>query len=364
MVVKAKVKKCKAKDPKNCRYHGTGLYKGTKTKAELNQVVPLLVKPVPDPVFNGPVGDAMTSGMVWEGEKPVWWDEYVNKSESNLWASSTPVLLDVIDSPEGKVAVVWDEFSQADNDKRISWDSGMKVSLCSFVSVETGKQMGYLKASSITGESFKQSFGDDEFSAFRYSARYGGNMFSCLDSGDDKLEYENPELRGKRYREPKEVGVPVEVLRRKVWLAAVKSLGIPVSRKNDDGTVTHVSSYNVEDSDVPDDATVEADLKTFSDRIVKKDDMVGRNKYFETPFIDYSSVTSPLKGSGFGSALYVYTARMLGQRGQVLRGSGVQSGDAQKVWARFANKLPGRSGNIKLSYRGQVSVAPVLDFRD
>lgn len=351
------IQKCRAKDPKSCRYHGVVDDSG------VNQIIPTLDKPVPDPVFNGPMGSAMSSSLEWQGEKPKWWNKYVKSSESNVYAPSSPVLLDVIDSPMGKLAVVWEDNSQADGDKYSSLDSGMQVSSCSYISMDTGETLGYVKTSSINEESFTRSFGDDEFTIFRYYSRYTGYTIRELDNGEDKL-LKSHNLEKKFRKSTSEADFTVDELRRKIWLRVSSGLGKSVTLIKEDGSKEYIPSYSLTEEHIPDDATVRSDLKEYEKQIRAREYVDTNVKHFEVPFVDYSSVSSGLKGSGFGSSLYVYTARVLGQRGQVLRGSGIQSNDAQGVWGRFKEKLPGHTGDITLKYRTDTNTAPVLDFRN
>lgn len=336
MVTATKPKKCGAKDPSTCRYHGK-----PQTKTFVNQITTPKVTPAQQDIqYAGPVGDALKSNLVWEGEQPSWWKEYVHQTETDEVNPTTPKLVDVIDSPAGKLAVLWQETSQERPDRSASTDSGMQVNICYFKSFETGETIGYLKATTMNERSLKRSFGDDEFYAFRFHCRYGGGSayhygLKGTDAPTDPTE-----------------------IRKKIWLNAHKELESSVINKEG----KRVSTYSLTENDIPDDEAVKKDLQKLRKKL-HETEIDSKVKYFETPFVDYSSIKDPLKGKGFGASIYVYTARILGQRGQVLRGSGVQSDDAQSIWKRFQQKLPGHVGTINLDYHGQKSKAYVLDYR-
>lgn len=293
---------------------------------------------------------AENSPLSWEGPKPKWWKNYTKEAQNNDFAplSTTPELMDVIDTPVGKVAVVWEKNSQASNDKYVQIDSGYAVQRCVMRSFDTGEELAYVKASHVDDEAFKRSFGDDEFTPFRHRARYSGHNYPLDDEDKSVAEEDLPEMR------------------RKLWLAAKKDQGLGrLVReglfKDEDGNF--VMSYQIDRKHLPEDVRVQEDLKNYSTKL--NEEITKWKQERGTPFVDFSHVNEGLKGQGFGTAVYVYTARKLATQGKTLRGSGIQTEDAQAVWSRFQKRFPNQiSFEERKEGDGSISVLPILDFRE
>lgn len=334
--------KCHAKDPSTCRFHGHALQnQASALQDKINNLLASPVKKEPAILSSGVlVSKALESNLNYDGPKPKWWKKYAKDLAADSELPTQAKLLDVIDSPVGPLAVVWQEESVSQKDRGVSLDSGMGVHVCYLKSMETGEDYGYVKMAYTNDATFERSFGSDEFTPWRYRERYGGTGYQF------------------RYGEGKNVIDPVE-RRRIVWACAHRDFNVGIRKENGE----YVSSYNVTEKDAPsDDTQFEAEVDKLMNQHVKPamDDM---RQYFATPFVDYSHVNDSLKGKGYGSALYVYTARVLGERGQVLRGSGIQSDDAQSAWGRFASKIPTHVSKMKLEYHDDVKEYPILDFR-
>lgn len=335
--------KCHAKDPSTCRFHGRALQnQASALQDKINNL--LATAPAKKesvlPTSGSLVNQALGSDLNYDGPKPKWWKKYVKDLANDSELPTQAKLLDVIDSPAGSLAVVWQEESVSQKDRGVSLDSGMGVHVCYLKSMETGEDLGYVKMTYTNDATFERSFGNDEFTPWRYRERYGGTGYQF------------------RYGAGSKVTDPTE-RRRIVWECAHRDFNVGIRQENGE----YVSSYNVSTKHVPaDDAQVKADVDKLMNEHVKPqmDDM---RQYFATPFVDYSHVHDELKGKGYGSALYVYTARVLGERGQVLRGSGIQSDDAQSAWGRFASKIPAHISKMKLEYHGEAREYPILDFR-
>lgn len=257
------------------------------------------------------IQQAMNSTLSWGSSRPVWWHEYSRESTESKTAAASPEILDVIDSPEGKLAVVWEDTSQARNDSFTQLESGYQVQRCVLRSWETGKEVGEVKVSWVSDETIKRSFGDDEFTPFRYQHRYSGTHYGF---GEDELYDKNPLHEDALLQR-----------RREVWRIA-----------NTHDRLRYRSP--VAGRTEPSDEQVKTDLEEWSREI--RSDMTRWKESLATPFVDYSSISKPLRGQGFGTALYIYTARKLGTQGKVLRSSGLQSDKAKEVWARFQKRFP------------------------
>ena len=329
---------CRAKDPSTCWKHGSV----SAESMYQSYVSSTLVRKEP---ATHPVSAAGVFSSSWTGKAPKWWKKYESKAMADEQLPTKPELIDIIDSPAGPLAVVWQNESQADNDRSVTMSSGMGVSVCYYKSVKTGETLGYVKMTSMNPESFERSFGNDEFTPFRYMSRYSGSRYGFEGGWDEP--YGNRNLTGEELLQK----------RREVWVKAQNNLGRGLYTEDKE----YVSAVNVSARHLPDDKTVAKDLKEFAAPVKKE--MTNKRTYFKTPYVDYSKVEEPLKGKGFGAALYVYTAKKLGENGQVLRGSGIQSDDAQALWSRFTTKFPKNISSIKLNYMGEKSIAPILDFR-
>jgi hypothetical protein len=295
-----------------------------------------------------PLNSAVQSNLRWTGEKPEWWDKYKTDAEADGQLSITPELLDVIDSPMGKLAVIWQDEAQTNKERDLSLGSGFRCNVSYYKSFDTGKTVGYVKMTYMDEKSVERTFGNDEFTAYRWTSRYGGERYPFSDN------YHNGDPT---YGERNLTGEELLEKRRQVWLIAQKNMGEGIT--NAEGK--YIPSYNLSEKNIPDDKTVAKDLKIFTKEINKA--IKERKRYFETPYVDYSRVERPLSGQGYGAALYVYTAKKLAQQGKILRGSGIQSGSAQTLWENFTKHFPENITTVKLSDRGKRKTAPALDFR-
>lgn len=332
------VKKCRAKDISKCPYHGAvtaeGMYQSfIREQMGRNSSTSI------------PITAALKSSLAWKGEIPTWWDAYKNQTMNDAELPNTPELLDVIDSPEGKLAVVWQKNSQESQDRNMTLESGMNVNICYFKSFETGEKVGYIKLSAMNDEAMEHSFGKDEFSPFRYQARYSGKRYHFYERNGDR------NLTGEGLQEK----------RREIWLDAMRAQGVGVRNAEN----VYVEARNLTKEHIPDDSTVAKDLKKFSTEFSKE--INNARKYFKIPFVDFSSVNSSVSGAGYGTSLYVYAARRLGVQGQVLRGSGTQTDEAKNLWAKLKKNFPQNVSTVKLTYSRTYSQAvktfPIFDFR-
>jgi hypothetical protein len=307
---------------------------------------------VSEPVIkNDAVRAAVTSNLNYTGPKPQWWNKYREDALADKGFPTDPKLLDVIDSPIGKLAVIWQDTSQDERQKSIINEKGLGLYSCYYHSVETGERVGYVNMAYMDKNTLKKSYGDDEFAAFRYREEWSGDSYGMTDwDADDDDDNYVPPFSGL-------TGEALLEKRREVWLGAMKAERNSVTTA--DGK--DVPYYNLEEKHVPDDETVKKDLEKYSKAIHKN--LKENSSYFTTPFVDYSKVDSKLAGKGLGSALYIYTARALAQKGKVLRGSGVQSHEAKALWGRFGQMLPSKVRKMKLKMNGETKKYFTLDFR-
>jgi len=107
--------------------------------------------------------------------------------------------------------------------------------------------------------------------------------------------------------------------------------------------------------------TVKRDLQEHAQSIHA--DRLDMTQHQAIPFVDYSRIHPPLKGQGYGTALYIYMARKLAQRNQALRGSSSQTPEARGTWERFKKHLPAQVKPLTLSRKGKSNDYFMLDFR-
>ena len=268
--------------------------------------------------------------------QPKWWEKYVSDTEENPDPAfaCTPELLDVISSPVGDLAVVWEPVD-AEQNHIYTKTSGYDRAVLHFKSMKTGKRYGYLKVHSITDESFERSFGNDEFTPFRAHQRFDG-----LHYPNDLFLFDEDDIR--RDFAPTS---SIEEIRRGVWQEASRSLRKP---------------YQV----IPDDETVKRDLVEYGKIITERANGIRSFALPEAPYIDFSRVDDELKGQGFGKALYVYGAKRLAADGKALGGSGVQSDEAEALWNRLSASMPERFSYIDRNDGTTAYRHPILDFRE
>jgi hypothetical protein len=253
-----------------------------------------------------------------------------------------------------------------DNDKGLISERGFNLRETSFVSMKTGQKLGYLKASFVDDESCERSWGNDEFSGIRYLDEYDGNNFGIK-------EYVNPpkDKHGKisKDAEFKKIDILEDAktdderleAKKKIWAASARALHLEVT----DEEGKYVAYYNVTASHAP---KTEAEIDEALKPVLKTGDKKLRafKDDFKNPYVDYSSIDHSLQGQGFGGAIYVYTARMLGKENRILRGSGVQSDTAKTAWANLSkdSRLPVKKLTQWWSKSESPSVVPALDFRE
>lgn len=337
---------CRAQDPSTCQYHGTpadvvtaeGMYQDYVHK---------------QPTVTGAkkaIGYALESNLQWDGEKPQWWDRYVAYAQSHP-LPSTPELLDVIDSPAGKVAVVWEDQSHGTTDTHYPLIDGIKINICYYISYETGEDLGYIKTESRDEATFKKAFGNDEFSPYRWEHRYRGRNYDFYYDTDE----EEDAVHGSIATHSSNLkGEALLQRRRELWLQAQQDRRGPISIKTKHKT-------EEERLVLPDDTQVRNDLKEYSKEIRKHINQ--EMKYRKNPIIGFARMEEPLKGKGMGTALYVYVARRLAKENKVLKGSSIQSEDAQYAWMRFEKHFPDNVKTLRSTYHGQRVTAKALDFR-
>ena len=343
--------KCNAKDKSKCRFHGhpdNGL-SVVLMQEKINAIFQASAQPKEVPAKEL-TDNALSSSLEWKGKKPKWWAAYAEELENHPLLSTSAELVDVVDSPAGPLAVIWQHESHAANDLGVNLGSGYGIKTCFYKSMQTGETLGYIKMAYVDESTIERSFGDDEFTPFRVARRFDSSL---------RVRFENETEMDKdlRHGERNLTGEALLQKRREVWLACAKAAEKNIIDANGES----IAYYNISDKHIPDDTQVEKDLKVYRKEYQKG--VEEKKESFKAPYVDFSRVDEPLKGKGYGTALYVYTARMLGKENKVLRGSGLQSDDAQKVWDGFKKKFPNNVSKMNRDHYGEVLIDPILDFR-
>lgn len=312
------------------------------------------------------VTQALTSDLNYTGPSPEWLKKLEKDSTAAFGPGNEPKIIDVIDSPAGPLAVVWARQSTRSNDFHIINERGFNIREISLVSMADGENHGYVKAAFVDDESCARSWGDDDFTSIRYMDEYDGHSF-----GTKQYVESSRDADGKRKKDHdfKKIDVlasaktPEEVLaaKKKIWAASYSALKLPVN----DAQGEYVAHYNVNETHAPQtEEEIDIALKPVHKATSRKlDDF---KKDFRNPYVDFSRSGEKIQGTGLGSAMYVYTARMLGKENKLLRGSGLQSGSAVVAWEGLSKdkRLPVKKLTQHWSKAEKSSVVPVLDFRE
>lgn len=310
------------------------------------------------------VTQALTSDLNYTGKSPRWLSKLQKEAKETHGAGTDLKIIDVIDSPVGELAVVWSSQSLSSNDVGLIKERGFNLRSISLVNMKTGEDQGYIKASFVDEESCKRSWGDDDFTAIRYLDEYEGSSL-----GISEYPARAPGEKFKKGEEFKKIDVlkaaktPEEVLlaKQKIWAGSSRAMHIGVQDKEGN----YVPYYNVNVSHAPDtEEEIDVALKPVHKEASRK--FNNFKKDFRSPYIDYASTKQSIRGTGLGSAMYIYTARMLGKENKILRGSGVQTDDAKGAWESLAKdkRLPIGKLTQHWSKAEKPAVVPVLDFRE
>lgn len=306
---------------------------------------------------------ALESDLTYSGPTPRWLKKLQKESEESF-SGEPPKIIDVIDTPAGKMAVVWETNSMAQNDRRLPWRGFVVRSVC-MMDMKTGEKLGYVKSTFVDDASVKSAFGDDELASLRYMDESSGSDYGCR----TYVETKERNRRGKKIsRKVDSISLaktPEEILeiKRTTWAKSHSALRLtPNSYDPADKDKYYLSRPTVEAAP-NDEATIMQDMKQVLD--ITNKEFENFKKDFKEPFIDYSSIDDSLQGTGLGSSLYVYAARMLGKENKPLRSSGLQSDQAKTVWNRFKDdpRLPVQKKKHQFSGANEVQDCYVLDFR-
>lgn len=267
---------------------------------------------------------ALNSDLVYEGEKPKWWEKYSKEYPE------PPELMDVLHTDEHDLAVIWEPYSIRKQD---ALSKGMYIRRVVMKDFKTGDDVGYITLCTLTDESFAKNFTDDPILA--------PVLHLCETTGKGYIDTEKKAYLADPSDENR------LALKKRLWQALQPWKSVP--------------------DPVPDS---EEELDAFLQPLAKRSEanVAAFKAFYKQTFVDFSRIEEPYQGEGLGTVAYIYTARALGKRGEVLKASGLQSDDAQRLWAGLSKKFGGSIGEITLEdpygRKGQAQTYPILDLRD
>lgn len=289
---------------------------------------------------------AFASTLKYEGKIPRWFKNLPTKLQENELGGK-PEILDIIDGPKGKLAVVWEENSVEANDIWLVTERGYNTSRLSLRDARTGEVKAYLKAAYQTQESQERSYGTDEWKGFRYLAEREG--FYGME---------------KKYPKGRDYKVGDETFERVV-------INPPALETEDElrSFITQarrtLDIYGAPRSEEMDEATLRKEVKVLQKAANER--LASDLENYKTPYIDFSRVDdNNLRGKGLGHSLYIFAARKLSEKGLGLRASSLQSDEAQKSWRLMAadKRFPITVKNWLYKGHGgnQISANYLMDF--
>lgn len=331
--------RCRSDNPAQCRYHGTPAVK-SGISGFFGSRLPQNMK-TPTVTDSGTpttiAARAETVPLKYSGPEPTWWKKFADESAAHPDLPSNPEILDVIDSPLGKLAVVWQQDDQED---RNIISSGLGIKACYYKSFKTGENVGHVKILHKSDETFKRSFKQDEYTPFRWKEENS--------SADYELD-DDPALSTTAEK---------TAFNRTLWKNIMRSKHITFI--SDEGK--RISASEITEEHAPDDKTVKK-IVVKERKEIEREMESKLGGYSTGGFVERSKVDERLSGKGYGTALYLYTARKLAEQGTIIRASGIQSQDALKLWSNFEKRYPERVKTITYSYMGNEKTVPTLDFR-
>ncbi len=298
---------------------------------------------------------ALSSSLAWKGETPAWLGLRA-QLQRELFGTS-PEILDEIPSKIGPLLVVWEQDSVSEVDKHVELERGYE---CERITLNDskGNVVGYLKMGYMDERSLNRSFGTDEWRAFAWAEDAKGEGYG----------FENYERNAKGKLEKVSVlrteqspDERVKALQR-VW--ARTSIALNITPPNvDRSKLTWGSLINLNESMAPESqAELEAHISTLREKL--SNEMSEDTQRAATPIIDYITLDDELRGEGLGHTLYTFGARVQGRAGRVLKGSGVQTPEAQKSWSLMKRAgLPVKMQEVSFGGRVPNENRLVLDFR-
>lgn len=279
-------------------------------------------------------------------EKPSWWETYSSEVGEDF---PPPELLGVVESKRGPLAVVWLPQSPRKDDHWPRVEKGIETSACLLKTLDGAEEVGSLRISFTSEETFRRAFGEDAYTPFRYAENALGHSLGVYDEEERDLTLDED--------------ARANVLR-SIWAHAHRDQRrTPLSMKGDPG---FRGSWNLKEEDAPaDEEALSRDLADAAKRYETQ--LEERKAYWNTPLPAYSTLVGEYKGQGLGATLYVYGARRLAEDGQMLKAASSRTEDALKLWDSLSKdpRLPVTEVQVRHETLDGVETVtyPALDFR-
>jgi hypothetical protein len=278
------------------------------------------------------------------------WAEELGAEEAAVFGKNTVKLLDILeDTPVGPVAVVFQEHSPRRQDVHVQLESGMNIARIAYHSLEDGKLQGYLNIKYADAGAAKRSWGDDEWTFLRYQERFDGRARGLTT------------LDGRSVFEGVTAEADILALKKTIWAKSFAAAE-RVPEGFDRSLLTWGSVSSLKAEHAPEGEKLERELAVVKN--LGADEFYAFQQDHAQPTIDYSQLERPLRGQGMGISLYIYAARKLAERGLTLRGSGIQSPEAERMWLRMEkdSSIPVASMAKRWTLNGETFTCFVLDF--
>lgn len=337
---------CRAK--KKCPFGGEENHFQDKEEARLlyeNEMEKIVT------LRNGPIREsaatayALTAPMSYSGPQPKWLKK-INKSTGlmkDLFGTEKE-LIDVLDSPLGQLAVVWEKNGTRANQIHSIVESGYAISNIEYYTMDKGELVARVGATYTTDETIKQAYGDDKWAPFRHIADRK-SFYGMKTQYPDRSVKDEAKMKSfkKEYFTRHELP---DLSNPKEKFELFRQLS------------THYDRWgNLNEEDY---TSEQLDTKIEEYRLRAEQDLEDfRKNYSKSAYIDYITIEHPrLQGKGFGASLYIFMARKLGEQGLPLHESGIQTHLAEKAWRRMAadTRIPMKVARWVYQERGRKLV--------
>lgn len=305
---------------------------------------------------------AFASSLTYNGKPPRWFKNVFKEGKERYKHFGTePELIDVIDGPQGKLAVIWEPHSVEDNDVFVELERGYVISRLTYRDIETGEVKAYLKSSRISLERAALSYGTDEWAGLR---------FMDDQNGTNALHRTYPHTRrASKDKLPERVIIEPYIpgATEDERLAQKKKIWSELHRRKPGAVSGKINTWNSKAVETLTEEQLEQDIA--AQQVWAKERLAERIEDVATPFIDYVKLEEDLRGKGMGHSLYIYSARLHAKYDNLpLHSSGVQSDEAVRSWRRMGAdpRMPLKVVKKVYRHEGSVDVAPryELDFTE
>lgn len=288
--------------------------------------------------------NALTNNLNYTGKIPRWFKKHPTLLQEDLFGTK-PEIIDVIDSPIGKLAVVYEENSDSASDIYTAIRTGSRISKISYRNFKTGETVAKLISALHDEKSTTISYGDDDWRGFRYLRTMRG--FYSMEDEEDRAPIHKKLNYAEKLKHPYIVNPPnfekdedikdfIQKARSKLNLDY-----FPTDNLSREELLSEVNELKL---------VANQSLQEYSDMT-------------SYPIIDSSKITSDnLRGIGLGSSMYIYLGRKLAETNNRLDASSLQTDEAKKVWIRLAadERIP--VSVKRVVYDGKIHAKYSIDF--